>query len=113
MSSELTAVPMMTCDWCGKEFPADARACVEGGVAAVVPAEPGEEWKGETPVTLDPGELTADQRAALKRELGLEDADLDRLLTTGEVDGVGVIVCLPCQAEAERAATDGLNPSSL
>lgn len=90
-------IVMMTCDWCGKEFPADARACVESGFSAYHPPEDGEEWKGEEAVALQPGEFALQDREAMKREMCLTDEQLDELLSTGTVDSGGAIVCLECQ----------------
>lgn len=90
-------IEMMKCDWCGKEFPADARACVEAGIDAYHPPEDGEEWKGEEQVALKPEEFSQEQRDHLKAEMQLDDAQLDELLATGKVEGLGAIVCLECQ----------------
>lgn len=96
---------MMKCDWCGKEFPADARACVEIGIDAIEQPMEGEDWKGPEVVVL--GSLPADVRERTKADLGIGDADLDRLLTTGSVEGLGGIVCLECQDQAaEDQATE-------
>lgn len=89
----------MTCDWCGKEFPADARACVEGGWHAQWEREEGEEWKNPEPPTLTPENITPEMRETMKREMGLTDKELDTLLTTGHVEGLGAIVCLDCQGD--------------
>ena len=75
----------MTCDWCGKEFPANADACVEAGVDV---AE-GEQWRVEG--------LTPEQIAHVKVENGLDDKELAELLETGSVRGLGAIICLECQ----------------
>lgn len=93
----------MTCDWCGKEFPADARACVEAGFTAEYIEEyPAEGWKDEP--ESEPGfiEFGDGDRERLKAEMGLTDAELDELLQTGEIEGLGAIVCLECQDEAEE-----------
>lgn len=96
---------MMTCDWCGKVFPADARACVETGFDAVYQPEPGEEWKEPETATLPDGlALTHEHRERLKNEMGLDDAQLDELLTTGSVTGLGGIICLECQDRAAKEA---------
>ncbi len=91
--------PTMTCDWCGKTFPADARACVESGIAAFLQPEDGEEWKGEQPSELPPGhfDLTDANRAQMKADLEIDDAQLDELLATGKVEGLGAIICVKCQ----------------
>jgi len=95
---------MMKCDWCGKEFPADARACVETGFHAVYEQEPGEEWKEAETAVLPAGhEFAPAHRERLKAEMGLEDGELDQLLTTGKVEGLGGIVCLQCQDESLKA----------
>lgn len=94
-------IPIMKCDWCGKEFPADARACVETGFDAVYQPEPGEEWKEPETAMLPPGhQLTPEQRDRLKAEMGLDDTQLDQLLTTGSIAGLGGIVCVECQDKA-------------
>lgn len=99
MSAE---IEIMKCDWCGKEFQADARACVEAGIDCVEPdeeAEAGEEWKNaDAPaVPLDHTEIDQSERERIKAELGISDAEFDKLITTGTVDGLGAIVCLDCQ----------------
>lgn len=102
-------IEMMKCDWCGKEFPADARACVEAGFDAAWIEDDGEAWKGEDREPLPPGHIEAGDgdRERLKAEMGLNDAELDELLATGKIEGLGAIVCLECQdaglesAEAE------------
>jgi hypothetical protein len=90
---------MMKCDWCGKEFPADARACVEAGFDAVHDPEDmkGEEWKGKHTPSLAPDHFTPAQREQMKEQMGLDEAQLDELLRTGKVHGLGAIVCLECQ----------------
>ena len=95
----------MTCDWCGKNFPADARACVEAGIDAAHPPEEGEEWKGEDPLRLTPEEFSKEQLDQLKADMQLNDAQLDQLLRTGRVEGLGAIVCLECQDQA-TSSTD-------
>ena len=97
---------MMKCDWCGKEFPADARACVEAGIDGYHEAEEGEEWKGEQPIALSPEQFSPDQRERMKIEMGLDDAQLDELLRTGNIEGLGAIVCLECQDAGLEAAAD-------
>lgn len=90
---------MMTCDWCGKVFPADARACVEAGWDAMHDPEDtaGEEWKGDSHAVLPPGHVAPSSREKMKVEMGLDDGQLDELLRTGKVEGLGAIVCLQCQ----------------
>jgi hypothetical protein len=96
--------PMMTCDWCKQDFPADAQACVEAGVTfSREPAE-GDEWREED--HLSPEELSLEHRTRLKAELELDDAQLYELLRTGKVEGLGAIVCLECQNAALEAAGD-------
>jgi hypothetical protein len=92
--------PTMTCDWCGKDFPADARACVEAGVHAYYGPEEGEEWKGNEPSAAHPDMLSQDQRDFLKAQHGLNDDELHELLTTGNVSGLGAIICVECQDAA-------------
>lgn len=102
-------IEMMKCDWCGKEFPADARACVEAGYEAVHVEDDGEAWKGDDrePLPLGHIEEGDGDRERLKSEMGLTDSELDELLTAGKIRGLGAIVCLECQdagledAEAE------------
>jgi hypothetical protein len=91
------------CDWCGKEFPADARACVEAGFdAAHLPEDmKGEEWKGEHAVSVDPESIPPEKREEMKKAMGLNDEQLEELLTTGEVGGLGAIVCIECQDSGE------------
>lgn len=97
-------VEMMKCEWCGKEFPADPRACVDAGIDAYHPPEDGEEWKGEEPTELPPGHFAAADREHMKKEMGLDDAQLDQLLATGKIDGLGAIICLECQDAGLEAA---------
>lgn len=92
---------MMICDCCGKEFPADARACLESGVESSFVPDQGEEWRGDTAPTLTPDQLTSEQSEQIKAEMGLDDAQLEELLRTGRVEGLGSIVCLECQESAE------------
>lgn len=92
----------MKCDWCGKEFPADARACVEGNIDAYHPPETGEEWKGEEPISIPPGHFGHSDRESMKVQMGLDDRQLDQLLSTGQVTGLGMIICLQCQDEGEE-----------
>lgn len=94
-----TETPMMKCDWCNREFPADARACVEGGISSLHEIPEGDEWKGESYQDHAP-ELSTQDRESVKAEFGLDDAQLEELLTTGSVSGIGVIVCLECQDSA-------------
>jgi hypothetical protein len=93
--------PMMTCDWCGKEFPADARACVEAGISGGPEVDEGEEWK-EGAMPLSSEDLSPLQRVWMKTELGLDDAQLDTLLRTGKLEGLGAIVCVQCQDDGEE-----------
>jgi hypothetical protein len=95
------AVEMMKCDWCGKEFPADPRACVEAGIDANHEPEAGEEWKGPEPINLDPAQFSPAQRQEIKNKMGISDTQLDELLSTGTVAGLGAIVCLECQDQDE------------
>ncbi len=88
----------MKCDWCGKEFPDDARACVEAGIGIDNEPEPGEEWKA-TPVI---PQISPEQREQLKKEMELDDAQFDELLANGKIEGLGAIVCLECQDGAEE-----------
>ena len=92
---------IMKCDWCGKEFPADARACVEAGFDAAYMDDEGEAWKGDTSQPLIPShvEMGDGDKERLKAEMGLNDVELDELLSTGKVDGLGAIVCLECQGD--------------
>lgn len=96
-------ISIMTCDWCGKEFPADARACVEGGIEGFPLPEivEGEEWKEREWTPVDPASLTKQQLEQIKTEMGLDDAQLEELLHTGSVKGIGGIICLECQDNAE------------
>jgi len=96
-------IEMMKCDWCSKDFPADPRACVESGIALFQEPEDGDEWKGEQPITLHPSQMTDDQKNSLKAETGMSDVELDRLLTTGNIDGLGSIICLQCQEQEEES----------
>jgi hypothetical protein len=97
-------IEMMKCDWCGKEFPADARACVEAGIDAYHPPEDGEEWKGEEAVALAPDQFSQEQREHMKAEMQITDEQLEELLTTGKIEGLGAIVCLECQDAGLEAA---------
>ena len=92
-------IEMMKCDWCGKEFPADARACVEAGFDAAYVEDDGESWKGDDREPLPAGhiEVGDGDRERLKSEMQITDAELDQLLATGKLEGLGAIVCLECQ----------------
>jgi hypothetical protein len=91
--TEWLPVDLMTCEWCGKDFPADARACVEGGIDAYHPPEDGEEWKGYEPVTLKPEDFSLRELEGIKDQLGINDTQLEELLRTGKVEELGGIVC--------------------
>lgn len=95
----MSEVETMKCDWCGKEFPADARACVEAAIDAYHPPQDGEEWKGEEPTNIPPGHFAAAEREHMKSTMGLDDDQLDQLLATGKVTGLGAIICIQCQDE--------------
>lgn len=100
-------IEMMKCDWCGKEFPADARACVETGFDAVYQPEEGEEWKEPETATLPDGHtLTPEHRERLKAEMELNDEQLDQLLTTWSINGLGGIICVDCQDRAARESAE-------
>lgn len=103
MSDEIA---MMKCDWCGKEFSADARACVEAGIEAVHDPEEdaGEEWRSADHAPALQGHLSASDRERMKSEMGLDDRELDELLRTGKIEGLGAIVCLECQDAGLQAA---------
>ena len=91
-------IAVMTCDCCGRNFRADARACIEVDLATFIECEDdGETFTGEDvgPVTVD-----QDSREQMKHDMELNDAELDELLTTGILRGVGRIICLPCQRVA-------------
>lgn len=104
-------VETMRCDWCGKEFPADARACVEGGIDLNMMLGAGDaeelvgvrgdtgEWKG---LGLDPDDIPEEHAARIMGELGLDRAQFETLIRTGTVAGLGSIVCLDCQDGVER-----------
>lgn len=96
---------MMTCDWCGKVFPADARACVETGFDAVYQPGEGDEWKDSEIATLPEGHpLDPEHREHLKSEMGITDHQLDQLLQTGIIQGLGGIVCVECQEPSDGQA---------
>jgi len=81
----------MTCDWCGREFPADARACVEVGFNAC--------GVDGYALSIDPGSVSQEDKDEIKGYLQLDDAQVDQLLSTGSVDGLGGIICAECQEE--------------
>jgi hypothetical protein len=91
---------IMKCDWCSKEFPADARACVESGISAYHPPQDGDEWKGDEVTNVQPEEIPKEDWERMKQEMELDDDQLKELLTTGTVSGLGSIVCLDCQNHA-------------
>ena len=97
-------IEMMKCDWCGKSFPADPRACVESGIEAYHPPEDGEEWKGNDPTQLPPGHFEKAYRERMKSEMEITDEQLDELLATGSVSGLGSIICVECQDAALEAS---------
>ncbi len=94
---------MFTCDWCGKEFPADPRTMVESGFSMFEEgdADPADAWKGEPQekpvqgVSFDA--LTPEQRQEMKESMQLDDAELRRLLETGSVENSVSCVCIECQ----------------
>ena len=96
-----------TCDWCGKEFPADARTMVETGLAlAVDGVEPDEAWKGEDvkrrTTIEDYNDLTPDERQMLMDDMELTEEELKNLFEKGEaLNGVSC-VCIQCQDESEQ-----------
>lgn len=91
---------MMRCDVCGKDFQADARACLESGIDVVAQTEDGEEWKEDfTPI--DPRQFPLAERQAIMEMMELDDAQFDELLLTGKIEGLGAIVCLGCQDKLE------------
>ncbi len=90
---------LMRCDWCGSDFPADPRCCLEGGVEIDHDIEEGDEWKGG-PELPSANSFTRQDREDLKRAFGIDDRQVEELITRGKVEGVGVIVCLRCQEEA-------------
>ena len=92
-------VAMMTCDWCGKQFPADANACVEAGITAY---HPGDEWKGPEPLEVGVEDFGPEEVERMKSEMEVDDKELRELLATGKVDGLASIVCLECQENALR-----------
>lgn len=94
---------MMTCDWCGKIFPADANACVEAGIAVFDPSEEGEEWKGETPPPQDYTKAEVSDSESVKKAFGITDEQFEELLDKGSLDGLGAVICLECQ---DKGLTD-------
>lgn len=91
MSDEIET---MTCDWCGKEFPSDARACVVTELDLVFVTESG---------NLVPAQIDMDEDALklLREEMDIDDEDFRLLMETGRVEGVGSIICLECQDETD------------
>ena len=85
----------LKCDWCEKEFTGDAESFVESGIDLFIEPEEGEEWKGDQP----PGdyEFSVEMRRELREELGINDEELEELLTHGKIDGLGSIVCPECR----------------
>lgn len=94
---------LMTCDWCGKDFPATPDACVESGICCHIE---GEELCENDFLNLlvsshiDPRDISDEDRENMKEELELDDDQLDTLLSTGRIDGLASIVCPQCQDES-------------
>ena len=86
----MTDIPTMICDYCEDEFPADARACCESGIVS------------DHVISEEERNMGVKEREEMKSTLGLTDTELDLLLETGEVSGLGAIVCLQCQAEMAK-----------
>ncbi len=84
--------PMFICDWCGKEFPADARTMVESGISAQH-LEP--DWE-ELPSY---EEATPELIFALTKELEITEAQAKTLLETGHVGTGASCVCIECQGD--------------
>jgi hypothetical protein len=91
------SITKMTCDWCGKEFSADARACVDAGVVAFHPNEDGEDWKELESISADAVDLSDSEKDTIMRELEINESQLTELLSTGKIEGLGGIVCIECQ----------------
>ena len=102
----MSETPKLTCEWCGKEFDATPDAFVESGYSAFDGSEPDEadDWKGDP--TLQPVQdigldsITESQAEEMKSKMGLNDAQLKELLTTGSVENGASIVCIECQDSA-------------
>lgn len=95
-------LPKLTCDFCGSVFAADADAFHEGGIDMEIEINPADAWKAEGNarpllVTFD-----AAEREAMMRDLGIDDAQLDQLLSTGKLKGLGMALCPRCRSEAEE-----------
>lgn len=88
----------MTCDICGKEFPADTRACLDTGIIVEQVPDDGEDWKGEF-IPIDPATFCPEERARIMAEMEIEDGEFDELLLTGKIGGLGAIICLECQED--------------
>ncbi len=74
-------IERMKCDWCGNEFPTDARACVEAGIEVCAVPEN----------SLNNAEAV---------DVEVSESESEELEATGECAGMGAIVCLRCQEES-------------
>ncbi len=99
---------MFTCDWCGKEFPADPRTMMESGFSAEFEPEDNaaESWKGEAPERI-PARIKYEDAppeiiTQMKNEMGLNDEQVKELLETGGVTSGASCVCIECQDNAEE-----------
>lgn len=90
-----------TCDFCGKNFPADARACVESGIGFFPVLEEGEEWKETQPVALSRDLFNPALLEQIKHDLQINDTQLNQLFETGSLEGLGSIICIECQDKME------------
>lgn len=86
------ALDLVTCDWCGKEFPPVPDAFCEGGFDM--------ECEG-CGAAIDPDDLSTETRERMKAEMGLTDAQFGHLLEHGYIEGVGLTLCLECQDECD------------
>jgi hypothetical protein len=100
-------IPMFTCDWCGKEFPADPDTMTESGFSAVHAddEDPAEAWKGEPdhehePLTMKFEDAPAEMIEHMKSQMGLSDAECKELIETGHVEAGASCVCIECQDKA-------------
>lgn len=91
MTPDATDDLSLTCEWCGAKFPLSPDAFVENGYTML-------DDDGLTQVSgVDLADVSDEWREKIKRAMGLDDKQIDELLTTGSVSTDTEIVCGACQ----------------
>jgi hypothetical protein len=90
-----------TCSECRKEFDPDPD-CV-----MVLRADAAMDYgEGTEPEPCNDCELSLEDREDAKKELGVSDEELDRMLAGEAVDVGGIIICKECQDKLAEASND-------